>query len=422
MIVEDKVVTVSFSGLAVGGGTVGSIVDSESPLFGMRGFIRDAVPGDVASVAIIKQHSRYFEGNLKEVITPSTHRREAPCPYASECGGCDLQYVADNAQQDLKLDLLKSSMTVKKLNADLVEPLVAGATYNYRRRVTFQFNTNGEIGFFRRQTHEVVEIQKCLQVHPLLNVALEKISAWNFKGCTGKIVLETDSKKVVALFHFADRISGAQRTALGMWLASLELPFRIEECDVTTWETGDASLELEFSSDLPPLKLDAGSFTQVNSEINQKLVQKIVEIAEQKKVTSCWDLYAGAGNFSFPLAAKSVAIVAVESDARLTQAGEKYSQAHSLPVHFKTVAVEKFLQGTNDAKPELIIADPPRDGLKRCIQELPTDIPLLLISCHLPSFLRDTQDLIAQGRTLEAIYPFDMFPLTHYLELLSVWK
>ena len=136
------------------------------------------------------------------------------------------------------------------------------------------------------------------------------------------------------------------------------------------------------------------------------------------------DLYAGAGNFSFPMARVGARITAVECDKRLAGFGAENARRlqFTKEVEFVTSSVEKFLKKVRKEKPpELIVADPPRSGLGPVASMLPDAQRLILISCHQPSFVRDLVTLRNSGWRLHTILPFDMFAQTSYLEILSVF-
>jgi tRNA/tmRNA/rRNA uracil-C5-methylase (TrmA/RlmC/RlmD family) len=47
---------------------------------------------------------------------------------------------------------------------------------------------------------------------------------------------------------------------------------------------------------------------------------------------------------------------------------------------------------------------------------------LVLVSCHLPSFVRDAKNLTERGWSVKRIVPFDMFAQTSYVEIISLFE
>ena len=69
-------------------------------------FVPYALPKEEVLVKITKATPRYAEGELIKVKKTSKDRVVAPCPVYYECGGCQLQHLAYQAQLDFKKDLL----------------------------------------------------------------------------------------------------------------------------------------------------------------------------------------------------------------------------------------------------------------------------------------------------------------------------
>ena len=178
---------------------------------------------------------------------------------------------------------------------------------------------------------------------------------------------------------------------------------------------GRQILDLQISNQVF-ISVPAGAFSQVNWPINQKLLQYVC--TEAKHTDTICDLYAGAGNFSIPLARLGADVVAVECEKRLAQLGKTNAKrlAVEKKLEFREQSVESFLR----SKPkgyDLIVADPPRNGLGALCSELNFAERLVLVSCSLPSFVRDLKNLVERGWQVQDIQPFDMFAQTSYLEI-----
>src|SRR5215471_5044714 len=82
---------VTIDDLAFGGEGVGR-------LDGYVVFVRGGLPGDRLRVQVTETRARYARASIQDVLAPSAHRVEAPCPYFGRCGGCRLQHLAYPAQ------------------------------------------------------------------------------------------------------------------------------------------------------------------------------------------------------------------------------------------------------------------------------------------------------------------------------------
>jgi len=167
------------------------------------------------------------------------------------------------------------------------------------------------------------------------------------------------------------------------------------------------------------LFLAAGAFSQVNWQVNQLMLKQALELAKPKSSERICDLYAGAGNFSLPFAASGAKVIAVECEPRLVAMGRQSAERYRLDIEYVESSVEKFLaQRGAQLNADLVIADPPRSGLGELVKSINLAPRMILISCHLPSLVRDLHDLIEVGWRVELVQPFDMFAQTTYLEIL----
>ena len=144
--------------------------------------------------------------------------------------------------------------------------------------------------------------------------------------------------------------------------------------------------------------------------------------AEKGATQPIFDLYAGAGNFTLPIAKSGINVIAVEQEPSLVRWGQEAVKQHGLEkrVSYFHSSVEAYLKKHKLPKGSTVLADPPRSGLGPLVQELNAASHLLFISCHLPSFVRDLKQLLELGWTVSEIRPFDMFPQTTHMEILGV--
>jgi 23S rRNA (uracil1939-C5)-methyltransferase len=138
------------------------------------------------------------------------------------------------------------------------------------------------------------------------------------------------------------------------------------------------------------------------------------------------DLYSGAGNFSLPFALSGRTVTAVEADKRLVSFGRQNAQRYRLErtLSFVESSVERYLKEAPQAvaAADLVVADPPRSGLGAVAGALTPCRQIALISCHLPSFVRDLRALTTAGFSPLFIQPFDMFAQTSYVEILCALR
>ena len=173
------------------------------------------------------------------------------------------------------------------------------------------------------------------------------------------------------------------------------------------------------------------SFSQVNSLQNEKLIQYVLQqIPQLSKDSHVLDLYAGSGNFAFPIFEKhpQIQLHAVELGSESVAEAKKKllsSNISSKIFHFYAADVQDFLwRWTNST--ELVVLDPPRAGCSdQVIQSLVSLKPerLIYISCNPATLARDLKPFIKdQAYTLESVQLFDMFPQTSHIESVATLR
>jgi 23S rRNA (uracil1939-C5)-methyltransferase len=145
---------------------------------------------------------------------------------------------------------------------------------------------------------------------------------------------------------------------------------------------------------------------------NEALVDFVVKQIKGKQLT---ELYAGSGNFSFPLQRIGKRVVAVEASKELVD------RASGKGVQFVCALAEKYVRQNKVAGSVLL--DPPRGGAKSCVEAFGSDISeVVYVSCNPATLGRDLEILTRKGLKLEMVTLFDMFPQTAHVECVAVLR
>src|SRR5690606_34422177 len=70
-------------------------------------FVDGALPGETVEARLTQDKSRYALAKVEQILKPSAQRRQAPCVYAADCGGCSLQHMEPEAQVAAKQRVLE---------------------------------------------------------------------------------------------------------------------------------------------------------------------------------------------------------------------------------------------------------------------------------------------------------------------------
>lgn len=331
-------------------------------------FVSATAPGDVAKVKITAKKSKFWEGELIELIKPSPHRRTPPCPVAGRCGGCAWQHLVYSEQVIQKENILRNSF--KKLkNFEWRSFLTAPEEFHYRNRIQLQVR-DGQKGFFALRTRELVAIDECYIAESALNKKMKSLSAEDLQARKIELALN---------------------------------------------EAGDV---LVMPGERDP---EAALFAQVNRAQNAVLKKETLAAVN---VNPDWlmDLYAGSGNLTVPLHERypTTPLLAVELSKTAVERGRK----NLSKVEWLAGDVARVLKKRQRPKGVgLVVLDPPRLG---CSAEVIVELlrlrpqQIIYISCNPMTFARDAERLVAEGAyRLDHVRGLDMFPQTEHVEVIS---
>lgn len=166
------------------------------------------------------------------------------------------------------------------------------------------------------------------------------------------------------------------------------------------------------------LTVSATSFAQPNPAAASLLYQTLAEWAGEG--SHAWELYAGGGAIALHLADTFKTVTALELDRGAITRGE----ADAARLGKDNV---RFVRGDARTSPlpadaEVVIVDPPRAGLSAELRAalVSSEVPrLLYVSCDVATWARDVADMEKHGFTLRRFEPFDFYPQTHHIEILS---
>ena len=130
-------------------------------------FVKDTVIGDEVRVKVIKTKKTYGYARLIDVISPSPYRKQARCPIARKCGGCNLQELNYDEQLKFKRGIIQNNIRrIGGLTNVKVQPVIGmKEPYFYRNKSQFPVGEdkdgNIRIGFYAGRTHSIIETDTC---------------------------------------------------------------------------------------------------------------------------------------------------------------------------------------------------------------------------------------------------------------------
>jgi 23S rRNA (uracil1939-C5)-methyltransferase len=173
-------------------------------------FVPLSVPGDRLKVELAQLKGRTAFARILEVLSPSADRVEPECGYFGECGGCDFQQMNYAAQMAAKVEIIRDNLKrIANIREDLeIEAIPSPEPFGYRIRTQVHADPlTRQIGFFRRQSHEVIEAESCPILAPDLDLTVKDLrKSFDWSGAMDEIVNIEASASSGGSSVFADEI------------------------------------------------------------------------------------------------------------------------------------------------------------------------------------------------------------------------
>lgn len=391
-------------------------------------FIPGTFPGDTVRVHLEIQ-GRVLRGILRQVVSHGPERRDAPCVYAANCGGCDWLALAEPAQRTAKQEIVLSTLEhLGHLARDsfTVRPLlVAPRDWGYRRRAVLHPAGKGALGYFGRRSHERVPVEVCGALTPVLTALPGKLAPLlkPLAKDTEEVLLLAEGDKAAFAVNLSGPVTARHLEAAEAAVRALRL-----EGAVLTPKEGSARLlgkpALRSYSPLRPevpLYLRPDAFAQAHAEANVGLVTSAVYELGARESDTVLELYSGNGNFTFPLAGTAASVLGVESSPVGVELAQRSAREGGVTnVRFIQGDARKVCDGlvAEQRRFEVCLADPPRagaPGLAKWMTALGVR-RVVYVACDPASLARDAAGLVAAGYKPLALQVVDMFPQTHHVE------
>jgi tRNA/tmRNA/rRNA uracil-C5-methylase (TrmA/RlmC/RlmD family) len=360
-IVDLKIEDIAFGGKGVGRAQRKAI------------FVPYTIEGELVSAEIVREKKQFAEAELVEVKENSPHRVIPECPYFSHCGGCAYQHIDYEHQLAIKWRQVRSVLQrIGKLKDIPLRPIIPSPKqYEYRNRITVHVQ-DGVIGFFQRDSHRLIDIERCPISCDEVNRALTELRGRNPRD--GHYTLRTSSSRRV-FSQTNDDVANALRDLI---------------------------------VDLVPANQDL----LIDAYCGAGFFAKALLNKFERIVGIDWDKFAIAA--AKENATEKETYIAGDVETELQPVG---------PVRLNPPprANDTDCGGLGSIAPTTIIVDPPAAGLsvnmRRSILDL-APATLIYVSCNPATLARDLKELHGKF-SINSVTPLDMFPQTAEIEAVA---
>ena len=357
-------------------------------------------PNDTVSVGIDRVRGNTAFASVIEVLEPSADRAEPSCPHFGICGGCDLQHLTYEAQLAAKQEMIKDCFRrIGGIELDEVSIMASPKQLGYRIRADWAVDPDARtMGYFRRATHEVLDIDTC----PILDPALEQ----------ARLQLKAEISE--GRYAPGKSVDGATAGGeVGISPKSESFPAGLLTAEIAGERIG----------------FDASCFFQSNGGIVGPLVEHVIAEASQEPIDlagEAVDLYCGVGLFTISLARRFGHVIGVESQSKSGSYAHENARAAGLTnVTISGLTAEAMAEAARrpgrDAERHrygpAAAGSRAGDDRRAAVHGLETTRLCLVRSGHAGA--RSQGARRGWGTSFADLQAFDMFPQTHHVECVA---
>ncbi|WP_298505952.1 23S rRNA (uracil(1939)-C(5))-methyltransferase RlmD [uncultured Maribacter sp.] len=427
-------------------------------------FTTNAVPGDIVDIQTTKKRKAYFEGTAINFHALSDKRTDPVCEHFGVCGGCKWQNMSyDNQLFYKEKEVLNNLVRIGHLDIPETTPILGSKKqYFYRNKMEFSFSDSrwltleeinsgqdfdnkNALGFhIPGMWDKILDVKKChLQEDPsnAIRIATKEfaqdtgMSFFNPRNQVGMLrtlmLRTTSTGEIMVLIQFYEDHKEKREALLDhlkerfptitslQYVVNKKQNDTIYDQEIICFSGRDHIIEemegLQF-------KINAKSFYQTNSDQAYELYKITRDFAGLTGEELVYDLYTGTGTIAQFVSTKAKKVIGIEAvpeailDAKANAENNNITNAEFYVGDMKNVFNEAFIQ--EHGQPDIIITDPPRDGMhKDVVQQILNIAPnkIVYVSCNSATQARDLA-LMKDFYKITKIQPVDMFPQTHHVE------
>lgn len=375
-------------------------------------FVEDTLPGEEVKVKITLEKKKYMLGTVKDFYSVSPDRVDDVCPYKDKCGGCDLSHLSYKKENEYKC--LKVKEILKKyadVDEVLVEDVSFGEEYNYRNKITLHGDHN-IIGYYKKNSNDIVPINKCLLVDRKINHIINVINMMSSDNEYKDIIIRVSNDSEEVLISITGKVKGYE--VLEDLCDSLIINDEVVKGERTI---------MSFIGEKKFIISDKGFF-QVNKTLTERLYNEVLNIVKEVKPKKVLDLYCGCGTIGIYISDYVDEVIGVEVFKESIENAKKNKKLNNCNnIRFICDKVENVIDNIKD-NTDLVIVDPPRGGLDNTSIDVLLSMNvnnLVYVSCDPVTLARDIK-LLKEKYDVVSIKPFNMFSKTYHVECVCLLK
>ena len=371
-------------------------------------FISNALINEDVEYRIIRETKKYNEGIVTKYKTKSNKRAEPKCPYYNVCGGCSLQHM--NYEETISFKKQKiQEILFKYANIDSdIEVIKNEEPYYYRNKISLKVK-NKKIGFYKNNSHDLIEISKCLIAKKSINDVISCLKSLNISN--GNITIRSNyNDEILIIIDSKDDVIFKKDNFNNIKLVGVVLNNKMLYGEDKFIDIINNTL----------FQVSYNSFFQVNSYVTSRIFDFVSKSINNNALVA--DLFCGVGTLGIIASKKAKKVYGIEIIPNAIKNALINSRMNKVNnIEFLLGDANKSLLNIKDDI-NTIIVDPPRsglskDGLNAILEVMPQDI--IYISCDPMTLARDL-NILKNNYQINKVYIADMFSYTYHCESITV--
>lgn len=408
-------------------------------------FVMRALKGEKCKIHITKVFKNFAYARVIEIIEKSSDRQKEDCLCAKQCGGCDLRHIKYEETLKIKKEKVQNLVNKYLTNKIVVEDTIGmDNPFYYRNKAIYQINNNKKMGFYKKRTHDTIEIEEC-KIHTKLS---QKITNYILKNYIGEVYNEETEKGILRNIMIREGFSSGdimivmvqtnEKVLINLdelienfpMIKTVIININNKKTNVILSDNNKVIYGEGYIYDYLggyKFKISTNSFYQINPIQTEKLYSLSIKEANLNNEDILCDLYCGVGTIGLYASQKVKKAYGIEIiDDAINNAIDNAKLNNIENCSFiqgdVEFAFDKLLK--NNVIPTVIILDPPRKGIDNTTIENLKQIridKIVYISCNPSTLVRDLAKL-EEIYEVKKIIPVDMFPYTTHTEVISVLR
>ncbi len=369
-------------------------------------FVPRTIPKEMCDVDILDIKKNYMVGECKRILERSSKRVTPKCPFYDACGGCDMEHISYEESVLWKKQMLEEIFKKNGLWNDSIS-VISDQSGAYRNKVSLKVQ-NGRLGFYQNDTHQLVEISKCLLASDAINRLIDDFLLYSFPN--GEVMIRVNENDEVLLDIITnDEVKIEAELTERHKIVGIMVNHRCVYGESYFFERKNGVL----------YQVSFDSFFQVNPFISSKLFLYVRDCL--KKASNVLDLYCGVGTLGLQVYQNSMKLTGIEIVPNAIFNAMKNAKLNHVDASFHLGNVTDLISKI-PVDFDAVIVDPPRSGLDtntcKAIFDMKPDT-ILYVSCNPQTLIRDLK-FFQKDYEIVSVQGFDMFPYAKHVECVSV--